>query len=230
MLKQTFIIAAFLLIATSANAQKWKPGFFIDTRNQKIEGLICESPSGRGPIKDEGFIEYKEDAKAKEMKLSASDIRCFKSGKDSFVVAHAPMNQSWSKQELDFIKVVVDGDLKLYMLKGGSGGGGSGFGFSPGVSAGVGGGGGVGGGLGLSFGGGGGGGRGGSSAKTSYYYGESPAKLNLLTQQNFVDIMTDIMGDEAQIIEQLRDNKYSLRNMDALVNNFNLLQASHPKN
>ncbi len=224
-MKQSALILLFVLTLLSAKAQKWQPGFFIDIKNNREEGLININPSGKPPFKDEGFIAFKEDKKATEIKLSASDIRTFKAGNDSFVVAHAPMNESWSKKELDFIRVVLDEPIKLYVLNGSSGGGGRGIGFSPGISVGGGSFGGMGGGVGLSF--GGGGGQGGGSAAITWYYGESPAALKQITPQNFVDVMTDIMGDETDIVEKLRSNKYGLRDMEGLVKYFLQLKASH---
>jgi len=44
------------------------------------------------------FIEFKEDNKSEPFKLSASDLRSFVVGKDSFVVAHAPGNETWGPE------------------------------------------------------------------------------------------------------------------------------------
>jgi hypothetical protein len=166
-----------MLTFVSAKSQKWQPGYIVDTRGQKVEGLINPNPSGKGPIKDEGFIVYKADKKATETRFSASDIKAFVVGRDSFVVAHAPNNQTWSKQELDFVKVELDEPtLKLYKLNGGAGGGGK-FGFRPNISIGTGAGsyGGMGGGISVGSGGYGNGSQ--SSAKITYYYGGYSTKL-----------------------------------------------------
>src|ERR1700743_2497335 len=89
-MRSILIILFFLLIGLSAKSQKWETGSFTDMKRNKVEGLIRENPSNKGPIKDEGYIEVKDDAKSNPYKLSASDVRSFIIGQDSFVVAHAP--------------------------------------------------------------------------------------------------------------------------------------------
>lgn len=217
-----------MLIVVSAKSQKWQSGYFIDVKGNRMDGLIQLNPSGKAPIKDEGFIAFKENKDAQELRLSASDLRYFVAGKDSFVVASSPMQGSWSKKEVDFVKVLLDEQLKLYMINGGSGSGGSGIHVSPGIGVGIGGGGygygGMGGGVGVSLGGGNGyGGR----SKVSYYFGAAPTELTLLTPQNFTDIMSDIMGDEPDVVEAIKSGKYNLGNIDKLIAYFNKLKAGH---
>src|SRR5438445_1465319 len=108
MYKILFILICPLLICTTVCAQKWLPGSFTDIKGNKVTGLIRKNPSNKSPIKDEGFIEFKDDSKANPYKLSASDLKSFSIGQDSFVVAHAPGNSNWSKKELDFVKVALD--------------------------------------------------------------------------------------------------------------------------
>jgi hypothetical protein len=227
MVRPILIILFLMLTFVSAKSQKFQPGFFIDTRGQKVEGLINPSPSGKAPIKDEGFIIFKDNPKATETRLSASDMKCFVIGPDSFVVAHAPHNETWSKQELDFVKVVLNEEVKLYVINGGkSGGGGSGFSFHPGVSIGT----GVGnyGGVGVGY-GGGQGGYGGNSGnnKISYYFGANTAEMSHLTPDNFNDVMSDIMGDEPQALEAIRNGKFTVGNVNGLIEYFKKLKASH---
>ncbi|WPU96614.1 hypothetical protein SNE25_13910 [Mucilaginibacter sabulilitoris] len=215
------IIILVMLRCTSVQAQKWQPGNFTDVKGNRETGLIRVNPSGKGPIKDEGFIEFKENKKTNPYKLSASDLRSFVAGKDSFVVAHAPQNESWGKEETDFVKVALDEPTKLYVAQGGKGGGGSGFGISPGVGVGYGSGGyggGFGGGVGISLGGGRGRNGGG---KTVYYYGVNTAEMKQLTNENFEDIMTDIMGDEPDVVEKIHAHQYSLKNIEKLIAYFN---------
>ncbi len=218
-----------MLIYVSAKSQKWQSGSFTDIKGNKVAGLIRENPSGKGPIKDEGFIEFKDDAKANSYKLSASDLKSFTVGKDSFVVAHAPHNQTWSKKELDFVKVALDEEVKLYVANVGVGGsgGGSGVGISPtfGGGLGTGGYGGVGGGISINL--GGGGGRSGGKIATTYYYGANTAVMEQLTEQNFKDVMSDIMGDEPEVVEKIQAGQYILGNMDKLIAYFKQVKASH---
>jgi hypothetical protein len=229
-----FIFCIIMLAFTNAGAQNWQPGSFYDVKGVKSTGLISLNPRGKGPIKNEGFIDYKEDAKANAMKLSASDLRSFVMGKDSFIVAATP-KEGWTKNELDFVKVVVDAPLRLFEVSGGTGGGGSGF--SPGISVGAGGGtggyggggfgGGVGGGVSIPIFGGGGGGRGGG--KTVYYYGANTAEMKLITDENFIDVMTEIMGDEPDVVEKIQTKKFGPKNMDKLIAYFKQVQAEKTK-
>ena len=221
------IIILAMLGCTSARAQKWQPGNFTDVKGNRETGLIRVNPSGKGPIKDEGFIEFKETEKTNPYKLSASDLRSFVAGKDSFVVAHAPQNESWGKEETDFVKVALDEPTKLYVAQGGKGGGGSGFGISPGVGVGYGSGGyggGLGGGVGISLGGRGRNGGG----KTIYYYGANTAEMKQLTDENFEDIMTDIMGDEPDVVEKIHAHQYTLKSIEKLLAYFNEKVAQSP--
>ncbi|WP_183560265.1 hypothetical protein [Mucilaginibacter sp. SP1R1] len=225
---RSIVILLFVILGyTSAQAQKWQPGNFTDVKGNREAGLIRVNPPGKGPIKNEGFIEFKENEKANPYKLSTSDVQSFVAGRDSFVVAHAPNNESWSKEETDFVKVVLDEPTKLYMAKGGKNGGGSGIGISPGVGVGYGSGGyggGLGGGLGITL---GGGGRNGGS--TTYYYGANTADMERLTDQNFEDIMTEIMGDEPEVVEKIHAHQFNLKNIDKLIAYFNEKAAAQKK-
>jgi hypothetical protein len=229
MVRPILIILFLMLTFVSAKSQKFQPGFFIDRRDQKVDGFIRINPSGKAPIKDEGFIVYKDNPKGTETRLSASDIKCFVVGQDSFVVAHAPHNTTWTAQELDFVKVVLNEEVKLYVINGGgTGGGGSGFSFHPGISigAGAGGYGGFGGGIGTSI---GGGGNQGKNAKVTYYYGANTAEMNQLTPENFNDAMSDIMGDEEKALEAIRSGKFTVGNINGLITYFKQLKAArHP--
>ncbi|HEY9533035.1 MAG TPA: hypothetical protein VIQ77_00795 [Mucilaginibacter sp.] len=216
-----------MLLSITAKSQSWQPGHFYDIKGTKNTGFIRVDPRGKGPIKGEGFIEYKEDEKAESIKLSASDLRSFVAGRDSFVVAVAPA-EGWAKYDLDFVRVAVDGPLRLFEAKGSGGNGGSGIGFNPGVGVGMGGGGGTGG-FGGGLGGGIsipiGGGRHGRGGKAVYYYGANTASMKPLTNQNFIDVMTQIMGDKPDVVEKIQAKKYSLRDMDKLIAYFNQVQA-----
>jgi hypothetical protein len=227
MYKRLFIFFFPFVIFTQGYAQKFQPGSFTDIKGNKVTGLIRENPSNKGPIKDEGFIEFRDDSKTNPYKLSASDLKSFTIGKDSFVVAHAPHNQNWSKKELDFVKVTLDEQLKLYAADVRSGGsGGSGVGVSPQFGGGIGTGGysGVGGGLAINLGGGGGG-----KVRTTYYYGTNTAEMEQLTPINFKDIMSDVMGDETEVVEKIQANQFNLDNIDKLIAYFKQVKVSHKK-
>ncbi|WP_295768413.1 hypothetical protein [uncultured Mucilaginibacter sp.] len=227
---RSILIILFLMLGyVSAFSQKWQPGYFYDTKGNKVIGFIQPGQSGKGPIKNEGFIFYKENAKANEIKLSASDIKYFVMGRDSFIVAHPPSYETWPKAEIDFVKVELDEPLKLYTYYGGSNGSGGGFKVSPSFSGGIGTGGfgGYGGGgVGISL--GSGGGRGGSKGAT-YYFGESVSGMSQVTPMNFVDVMTDIMADEPQAVEAIQQGKFNITKMEGLIKYYNALKSARSK-
>jgi hypothetical protein len=226
-MRSILIILFFMLIYVSAKSQKWQPGSFTDIKGNKVTALIRENPSNKGPIKDEGFIEVKDNAKSNPYKLSASDLKSFIIGKDSFVVAYAPPNAAWTKKELDFVKVALDEETKLFAANGATSGGGSGFGVSPefGGGIGTGGYGGIGGGVAINL---SGGGRK-SKVINTYYYGANTAEMKQLTPINFKDVMSDIMGDEPDVVEKIQAGQFNLGNVDKLITYFKQVKASHNK-
>jgi hypothetical protein len=218
------ITAAVCLASLNVYAQKWQPGYFFDIKGNKVPGLIQTNPGGKGPVKSEGFIVYKDNPKANEIKLSAGEIKYFVAGQDSFIVAHPPSYETWPKAELDFVKVELDEPLKLYTYNGSSGKGGGGFRLAPSFSGGFGTGGYGGGGVGISL--GGGGGNGGYARGATYYFGTSVGDMSQVTPMNFVDVMTDIMADEPQVVEAIQQGKFSLNKMDNLLNYYRKLKAA----
>ena len=96
-MRSILIILFFILTIVSAKSygQKWQPGHFTDIKGNIETGLL-RFGSGKAPIRGEAFIEFKEDKKAEPFKLSASDLKSFVIARDSFVVAHAPDNETWA--------------------------------------------------------------------------------------------------------------------------------------
>ena len=225
-----FITAVSIFVSVNSFAQKWQPGHFTDIKGNSDIGFIRINPPGRPVVRDEAFIEFRENDKAKPFKLSTSDLQFFVMGRDSFVVAHAPGNSNWGNREFDFVKVVLDEDLKLYIAKAGNNGRGGGFSISPGIGFGIGTG-----GYGSGFGAGvdagvdiplGGGGHG-FTGRTIYYYGANTAEMQQLTQFNFIDVMSDIMGDEPDVVQAIKNNQYNMGNIDKLIAYFEKVKASH---
>lgn len=221
------LFGLFSLSAFSASAQlglnQWDDGYFYDANGTKFAGQIVVSPSGRGPQTNEGFILYRRDKGEQKETLTASMVRSFVAGKDSFTVAHAPRSEKWTGRSIDFVKVLVDEPLKLYATTGGGGG------MSPGISPsfGIGGGsfgGGMGGGLGINL----GGGRGGKG-KSVYYYGDNPNMLTELNKDNFIQIMSEIMASQPEIVEKIKNKKYRYGKMDQLILDFYQLKEASPK-
>lgn len=232
-MRLSILVFLFSLMALSASAQlglnKWDDGYFYDANGKKVIGQIVVNPSGRSPVNDEGFILFRKDKGEEKESLSASMVRSFVAGKDSFTVAHAPRTEGWTGKRIDFVKVLVNEPLKLYATTGDGGSGGSaGPRISP--SFGIGGGsfgGGMGGGLGVSL--GGGRGRGQGSGKIAYYYGDGPSSLTELKRDNFVPIMTEIMASQPEVVEKIKNKKYRYGNMDQLILDFYKLKEAQPK-
>jgi hypothetical protein len=227
-MRSILIILFFILTIVSVKSygQRWMPGHYNDVKGN-TEGGFIRFGSGKAPVKGEAFIEFKENKKAAPFKLSASDLRSFVIGRDSFVVGHAPGTENWAHNDFDFVRVVLDEDVKLYAAGGVvSGGGGSGFYIEPGIGVGVGSrGGGVGAGVdagvAIPI-----GGSGGNYEYLVYYYGENTAHMKRLNDQNFVDIMSDIMGDYPDIVDKIHAKVYGLRNIDRLIALFNQEKAA----
>jgi len=227
---QLLSIIIFIFGITGFNksfAQKWLPGHYTDLQGNVASGLIRLNPPGTEPVKDQNFIEYKLSEKDKATKISASQIKSIVIGRDSLVVAAEPQTSKW-EFAVDFVKVALDEDIKLYVFNGE--GGNSSGGIQPDIEAGVGagvssGGGGFGGGIGAGITIPIGHGRGGN--RTAYYYGLNTANMHQLTNANFIDIMSDIMGDEPDVVEQIQEKKFNLGNINKLIAYFKQVQASH---
>lgn len=227
-MRQLILILLFFTITVNAAiAQKWPQGYFYDTKGNKVTGFINQYPRGKAPMKDEGFIEFKEDSKAPTIKLSASDLKSYIVGRDSFIVA---ATDRWSEKILDFVRVALDTDLKLYAAFGNTGGGG-GSGFTPqvGIGTGIGGGsygggfgGGVGGGISIPI-----GGSGRAKSTEVYFFGTSTAGMKPISNQAFIDIMVEVMSDEPEVVEQIRAKKFNLGNIEKLIAYYRAVEASH---
>lgn len=121
------------------------------------------------------------------------------------------------------MQVALDEDTKLYVARVGTGGGGRGIGVEPEMGAGVGSGGygGMSGGVGINLGGGGGG-----KIQRTYYYGANTAEMEQLTPINFKDIMSEVMGDEQEVVDKIQAGQYNLGNMDKLIAYFKQVRAT----
>lgn len=223
MIRSLTSIILFSLLGLGAFAQSWQSGHFYDKRGGKNTGFIRQNPPGKGPIKDESFIEFKAYEKDPVQMLSASDIRSYVAGRDSFIVA-ASLTDDWATERLDFVRVAVDAPIKLYMARVGNvSGRGKAVRVNPAVSTGIGTGGygsGLGGGVAINIGRGGNGG-----TRIAYLYGESASRMQPITDQNFVDVMTEVMGDEPDVVEQIKNNKFNLRNIEQLIALFYKVQS-----
>lgn len=223
MIRYITSVALLCLLSFSAIAQKWQNGYFYDKRGVKNVGYINQNPSGKGPIKNEAFIEFKEYEKDKPMKLSASDMKSYVVGRDSFVVAIS-LTDDWASEQMDFIRVAINAPLKLYMAKvGNTSARQKAVSVNPALSTGYGSGGlggGLGGGVAINL----GRNRGGGGTHIAYLYGESTNGMKAITEENFVDVMIEVMGDEPAAVEQLRSGKVTLRDMEKIIAYYHKLE------
>ena len=75
----------------------------------------------------------------------------------------------------------------------------------------------------------GGGQRGGSgkNARITWFYGPNTAQMSRLTEDNFNDVMSDIMGDEPEALVAIRSGKYTVGNVSGLIEIFKKAKAAH---
>jgi hypothetical protein len=229
-MRPIFIIILFLLAGISVKAQDWEPGYIYDTTGVKQTGFIRFAE--KSPIKDEAAIIFKQTKSSPESYYTASGLKSFTMGRDSFVVASQPANTAWNNY-YDFVQVLFDdSQLKLFAFYdnpsqvANNSGSGSHFSLGLGLGAGFAGphfGGGIGGGFAIPLGG----------SKNHYtnalfYYGANTSHMKPLTNQNFVDVMSEIMGDEPVITDKLHAGKYDLNHMDKLLRDYYKEQTKHP--
>ncbi|MFD0751547.1 hypothetical protein ACFQZS_15450 [Mucilaginibacter calamicampi] len=223
MIRHITPILLLSLLSFSAIAQKWQQGYFYDKRGVKNVGYVNQTPSGKGPIKNEAFIEFKEYEKDKPMKLSASDMKSYVVGRDSFVVS-VSLTDDWASEQMDFIRVAINAPLKLYMAKVGNiNARQKAVSVNPALSTGYGSGGlggGLGGGVSINL----GRNRGGGGTHIAYLYGESTNGMKAITEENFIDVMIEVMGDEPAAVEQLRSGKVTLRDMEKIIAYYHKLE------
>ena len=63
----------------------------------------------------------------------------------------------------------------------------------------------------------GGGGSGKGRVITTYYYGTNTATMQQLTPMNFKDVMSDIMGDEPDVVDKIQTGQFNIFNVDKLI-------------
>jgi hypothetical protein len=232
-MRSLLAILSFMLICVSAKSQDWEPGYIYDTTGVKQTGFIRFAE--KSPIKDEAAIVFKQAKNSPESYFTASAIKSFVMSRDSFVVATQPNNAAWNDY-YNFVQVLFDeNELKLYAFYGEPSGTASNEGSRSHFSLGLGFGGGFGG-YGSHFGGGVGAGfaipLGGSNrsypAGTQFYYGINTSHMKPLNNQNFADIMSQILGDEPKIVDRLHAGKYDTGNMDKLLRDYYKEQSKHP--
>ncbi|MGV8880283.1 MAG: hypothetical protein ACOH2A_14785 [Sphingobacteriaceae bacterium] len=218
---RSILIISLLFFQTVSNAQllglgnRWEAGHYYDVNGQKVDGFISRDPAGKSPQPGEGFIIYKAAKDAEKQKLSASMIRSFVIGLDSFTVTHNTHNELRTLNGIDFIKVLVNEPLKLYAANAAVG-----RAVSPAIGGGFGSGGGIGGGVSINL------GRGGAS-RFVYYYGTNPDMLTEVTHKNYVEILSEIMAGQPEAVEKIRKKTYKFNDLPKLIVYFYQLKTTN---
>lgn len=201
-MRNILFTALILIIGTQLKAQllgaeqKWEPGKYYTKDGKAINGLINYETQEKGFLGSPGsaFIFYKTDREAKKKKIAPDSLKAFVIGMDSFVVSH--FNEL---KTTPFLQVVVDkGRLKLYFStvakRSGSGmhmNVNGTFSGAPGLGS--------------------------ATEKTTSYYGEDPDHIKELDRKNFIDVMSQIMADKPDVVNDIQNKKYRLGSIYDLV-------------
>ncbi|MEO7214234.1 hypothetical protein [Mucilaginibacter sp.] len=116
-MRNVLLLLCIFGITITAKSQIWQPGHYTDVQGVKYAGIIRPAPGGKGPFPGEGYIEFKDSEKGEVTPLSTSDLQSFIVGQDSFVVAKAPVRGKWTKMATDFVRIVMNADVKIYTLR-----------------------------------------------------------------------------------------------------------------
>jgi hypothetical protein len=242
-----------LLLANNLFAQNWQPGYYTDIRGVKYAGIIRPCPGGKGPFPGEGYIEFKDSEKGEVIPLSTSDLQSFVAGRDSFVVAKQPVTGKWTKTPTDFVRVVMNEEVKVYALRVADGNPATykGSGKTRKIPTAV----------KVVFGGYSadrnsaivqnpavtkdglykeapnytvpvapnsitwGPSNQGSNYKKRYYYGSGPNELQYVTDKNFGEMLTTVMQAQPKVVEYIKANHYDLDNIEELIAYFYKVKA-----
>lgn len=206
-------LLGLVLLCFSASAQtinKFEEGHFTDDKGYVYNGFICLHPSAyefKGSKNPR--ILFKSDKDADKQSILLQDVESFVIKQDSFVTARRP-----GSAEYYWLRVVIDGPVKVYQTEIYSGGGGGG-GIRPSIGIGGGGGGfggGIGGGVGISI----GGGRGGGRTSGVYVYGNDESAVQELNRKNYVEVLEKAVSDNLNLAGKIKDKTYRYGDLEKL--------------
>lgn len=203
-----------MLLSVSVSAQtinKFEEGHFTDDKGYIYNGLICLRPSAyefKGSKNPR--ILYKYDKNANKQSILLQDVESFVIKQDSFVTARQP-----GSNEYYWLRVIIDGPVKVYQTEIFSGGGGGG-GIRPSIGIGGGGGGGFGGGIGGGVGINIGGGRGGGRSSGIYVYGNDESAVQEINRKNYIDVLEKAVSDNLNLAGKIKDKTYRYGDLEKL--------------
>jgi len=212
-MKQTLIAIALILSFTPLFAQpprgsQWNYGAYYTPDGRKIHGFLAvdfSSPSlfNEGKERSIYFKAMKQD---NIQELKARSVRAFiinnpdNASIDSFVVCHSRVDSSHIGYRYDFFKIMLEkGPQKLYgycirSLDGRNEMRPPGPKFllprRPDID------------------------------NFIYYYGTEPDSVILIDRKNFEEVMTKLMGDNAEIIKLIQNKAYNVRKINVLLKDY----------
>jgi hypothetical protein len=190
------------IIAMSAKAQDWKPGYYYDTTGVKHTGLIeistMDNAARYNNIKTIASDVFRIKVNSNIQEVYAFDVKAVVADADSFVVQHSFRTNRRGVIKKDtngtpyrfaaFFQAELDrSDIKLYSQEKA----GNSMYFNH-VSM-----------LGPNF--------------VDYYYGKSVDNIVWITNENFIEVMSNIMKDSPGIVAKIQKGDFKLRKMDKLL-------------
>lgn len=114
-MKKNFFTLLLFVLAKFSFSQTYTPGVYYTQDGQRVEGLIQHAffaKIGQGP---DNYINFKETADAKRIKLTTKEVRSFTINADSFIIIKDFTISTDVHYKEDFAKIAVLGKLNLYL-------------------------------------------------------------------------------------------------------------------
>lgn len=191
---KNLVLILFSLIALSAKAQDWKPGYYYDTTGVKHPGLIeistMDNAARYNNIKTISSDVFRIQVNSKIQEVFAFDVKAVIADADSFIVQRTFRTNRSGVIKRDtngipyrfaaFFQVQLDrSDIKLYSQEKA---GNNNF---------------------MDY--------------VDYYYGKSVDNIVWITNENFIEVMSNIMKDSPGKVAKIQKEDFKLRKMDKLI-------------
>ena len=195
-----FLTIQFLVLLNAATAQQktqraWQTGCYYDLKGNKFIGWVTREQDVEYYFQEvQNAIFFKTVENSRGRKIPADSMQAYVAMVDSFVVIDA-----FGMKRRPFIRVIVDGTVKLYESK---------FNEQPllqsmqsnGMMVTT--------------------GAGKPYEKTVYYYGTNPNDITQLKRSNFLKEMTEIFSSEPALLDEIKYQEYKYDDMDAILSHY----------
>jgi hypothetical protein len=116
-MKQLLIVVLMAWMVQSVHATPFQSGYYYDNAGLKTEGLLRYDQGTFGLLFNRpGYLEFRENADSKKIRLSVNDISSFVIGKDSFaIVCNIKVNSISGHFEKDFAQVEISGAMNMFL-------------------------------------------------------------------------------------------------------------------